>query len=338
MSGNEPPSLPAILGVGSVPSRLGSVPGPNGLLVPAMIHAQGAAASFAWEEWTCGVIRNPHTRRAYSRAVTEFFRWLEPHGVQLDAITPGMVGRYLAQHPGSAPTRKLALAALRACFDVLVLRHVLILNPAAAVRGERYQVVEGKTPEASVTQLRNLLASIGTETVLGKRDKAVIATLVYTAARAGAVARLRRKDLIFDGRQWLLRFDHEKNGKSREIPVRFDLQTFLLDYAEAAGVLAGAGDRPLFQTVNGLTGGLTGSPVSGIDVNRLVKRRLAGAGLPTRLSPHSFRVAVITDLLSQGVPLEDVQYLAGHSDPRTTRLYDRRRQAVSRNIVERISV
>ena len=54
--------------------------------------------------------------------------------------------------------------------------------------------------------------------------------------------------------------------------------------------------------------------------------------------PHSFRVATITDLLTQGVPLEDVQYLAGHADPRTTRLYDRRQKKVTRNIVERISI
>jgi len=32
-----------------------------------------------------------------------------------------------------------------------------------------------------------------------------------------------------------------------------------------------------------------------------------------------------------------VQYLAGHSDLRTTRLYDRRSKEVTRNIVERIS-
>ena len=68
-----------------------------------------------------------------------------------------------------------------------------------------------------------------------------------------------------------------------------------------------------------------------------VKWRLKDAGLPSRLSPHSFRVAAITDLLTQGVPLEDVQYLAGHSEPRTTALYDRRQKRVTRNIVERIS-
>ena len=72
---------------------------------------------------------------------------------------------------------------------------------------------------------------------------------------------------------------------------------------------------------------------------RMVKRRLRDAGLPAQhLSCHSFRATTITDLLTQGVPLEDVQYLAGHADPRTTRLYDRRQKQVTRNIVERISV
>jgi integrase/recombinase XerD len=78
--------------------------------------------------------------------------------------------------------------------------------------------------------------------------------------------------------------------------------------------------------------------MTGVDLCRRVKRRLKDAGLPTRLSPHSFRVFTVTDLLSQGVSLEEVQHLAGHSDPRTTRLYDRRPQRVTRNLVERISL
>ena len=56
------------------------------------------------------------------------------------------------------------------------------------------------------------------------------------------------------------------------------------------------------------------------------------------LYQSTFRVTTITDLLEQGVPLEDVQRLAGHADPRTTRLYDRRQKKITRNIVERISI
>ena len=79
-------------------------------------------------------------------------------------------------------------------------------------------------------------------------------------------------------------------------------------------------------------------PLTSKRICELVKRRQKVAGLPSRLSPHSFRVKAITNLLTQGVPLEDVLYLAGHSEPRTTGLYDRPQKKVTRNIVERISI
>ena len=83
---------------------------------------------------------------------------------------------------------------------------------------------------------------------------------------------------------------------------------------------------------------LSAMPFSANSMGRLLKRRLKDAGLPPIFSPHSFRVLVVTDLLSQDVPLKDVQYLAGHTNPKTTQIYDRRRRRVTRNIVERISV
>jgi site-specific recombinase XerD len=136
----------------------------------------------------------------------------------------------------------------------------------------------------------------------------------------------------------VLRFQ-EKGGKSREIPVRHDLEGMILAYIEAAGIGNQAKDSPLFRAgTNGTAKKLTGNPLTSKRICELVKRRLKDAGLPSRLSPHSFRVSAITDLLTQGVPLEDVQYLAGHAEPRTTGLYDRRQKKVTRNIVERISI
>lgn len=303
--------------------------------VPSAVVAAGPAAVFVWDEFFRGTLRNPHTRSAYGRAIHSFLDWLAPAGVPLPQVTPGMVGSYLDQLTLAVPSKKLALAGLRRFFDALVLRHVLILNPAASVRAERYEVMEGKTPEATPEQARALLTSIRTTTRIGLRDRAIIATLIYTAARAGAVARLKRKDLLQDGTQYVLRFA-EKGGKQREIPVRHDLEMYLLEYLSAGK--ADDASSPLFRSAEGRTGRLTGNPMTGTDIWRMVKRRLADAALPGNLSPHSFRVATVTDLLTQGVPLGEVQYLAGHADPRTTRLYDRRQKKVTRNLVERISI
>jgi integrase/recombinase XerD len=162
--------------------------------------------------------------------------------------------------------------------------------------------------------------------------------LAGRAGRAGAVAKLRLGDFQHDGEQYVLRFQ-EKGGKSREIPVRLDLQRCILGYVEAACIAGDGKDSPLFRAADGRSRKvLTGRPLDSDRIGDLVKRRLKDAGLPSRLSPHSFRVTAITDLLSQGIPLEDVQYLAGHAEPRTTGLYDRRQKKVTRNIVERISI
>jgi site-specific recombinase XerD len=248
-----------------------------------------------------------------------------------------MVGSYLDQLEASVPSKKLALAALRRFFDVMVLRHVVALNPAASVRGERYQVIEGKTPEISIAQARTLLAAIDISSTIGLRDRALLATLIYTAARAGAVARLRKKDFISNGSHYTLRFA-EKGGKDREIPVRHDLEQYLLDYLKATPGSTDQSAAPLFLSMLGRTGKFTSKPITGLDIWRMVKRRLREAGLPSIFRPHSFRVTTLTNLLDQGVPEGDVQYLAGHADPRTTKLYDRRQKRVTRNVVERISI
>lgn len=202
----------------------------------------------------------------------------------------------------------------------MVIRHAVVLNPAASVRGERYQVIEGKTPEISVKQARSLLRGIDTKSVVGLRDRSIIGILIYTAARIGAVAKLRREHFYDDGEQYYLRFS-EKGGKSREIPIRHDLQSFLSEYLVGSGVLDAEPATSIFRTALGRTKLLTKNPMTVGDIGRMAKRRMRDAGLPRRLSAHSIRVRTLTDLLEQGIPLQDVQQLAGHSDPRTTRLY-----------------
>lgn len=305
--------------------------------LPGLVERAGGAACFAWDEFFYAEHHNAHTQKAYLRAVWRFLAWCEGQGAELAAITPGMVGQYLVGLGGSAAKKNLALAALRGFFDRLVNRHVVILNPAASVKGVKDTVVEGKTPEISIDQARTLLASVDTRHVVGLRDRAILATLAYTACRAGAVAKLRLQDFQDDGTQYLLRIQ-EEGGKSREIPVRHDLEGYIRAYLAAAGIEGENKKSPLFRASNGRTKKLSMGPLTSKRICELVKRRLKDAGLPSRISPHSFRVTAITDLLTQGVPLEDVQYLAGHAEPRTTGLYDRRQKRVTRNIVERISI
>ena len=263
--------------------------------------------------------------------------WCEEQGIELRQVTPGLAGRFIEELPGKESTQNQALAALRHFFDALVIRHAVALNPFGSVRGRKHAVIDGKTPELTIQQARGLLGSLDLSHVVGLRDRAVLGTLTYTGARVGALARLRLQDLRDQGEHRVLRFS-EKGGKEREIPVRHDLDEWISAYLEAGQLKTDPKNAPLFRAAHYRQRSLRDQGMSAHAMRRMLKRRLVDRGLPHILSPHSFRVLVVTDLLNQNVPMEDVQYLAGHSNPQTTQIYDRRRRRVTRNIVERISV
>ena len=204
MTDNAKSQFPAISDVpGAVPRSAAPVTNPE---PPALVRNGGPAASFAWDEFIYGRLRNPHTRRNYRHAVTRFLQSCSHRNIELNTITPRDVGVYLDALPFAPATKKLHLAALRHFFDQLVNRHVILLNPAASVRGERLQVVEGRTPEITPQQARRLLHSINLSHVVGLRDRAIVGILIYTAALVGAVSRLRRGDFCDTGDQCCLRF------------------------------------------------------------------------------------------------------------------------------------
>ena len=66
--------------------------------------------------------------------------------------------------------------------------------------------------------------------------------------------------------------------------MRHDLEQFLLAYIQAANIIEG----PLFRTANRKSRTLTANAMTGIDICRMMKRRLEAAGLPGHFSPHSF--------------------------------------------------
>ncbi|OWY73148.1 hypothetical protein B7486_02015 [cyanobacterium TDX16] len=312
----------------------------DSVAVPVIVADAGGNARYAYAEFFGDQIASDYTRRAYRHALNRFLLWCEMEGFELARIPPGGVGHYIRTltttdgRPASKPTRKLHLAAIRKFFDALVQRHAVAINPAASVRGPVVRSVTGKTPATDPAQARVLLHSIDTSDVIGLRDRAILATLMYTACRVGAVSKLRLRDFYSDGRQYYLRFD-EKGGADRQIPCRHDLQGYIEEFIAAAPC---GYDAPLFRAALGRTLRLGASPFQAKDIHRMVKRRLKAAGLPSILTCHSFRATTATDLLEQGVPLEDVQELLGHADPRVTRLYDRRDRTVTRNVVERISI
>jgi integrase len=107
--------------------------------------------------------------------------------------------------------------------------------------------------------------------------------------------------------------------------------------AEGAG-LADDPKGPLFRIIGRGTGLLTRTPLPQRNAYAMVGRRAAAAGIATRLGNHSFRATGITAYLKNGGTLEKAAQMANHASTRTTQLYDRRREELSLDEVERIRV
>jgi site-specific recombinase XerD len=306
-------------------------------VVPALIADLGEEAAWRYVEFFTANIRNPHTRRAYARACNRFFAWCEECGLMPVAIRPHDVATYIEQLQAavSAPSVKQQLAAVRMLFDWLVIGQVVPTNPAGAVHGPKHVVKTGKTPVLEGTEWRKLLKSIPDTTLRDLRDRALIATLTYSFARINAALKMKVEDLRARGAGWTVRL-HEKGGKQHAMPCHHALAEAWRAYIDAAGI---AENRKgwLFPTARGHNGSaLSGKPMSQPDAWRMIRRRAAAAGIAAPIGCHTFRATGITAYLANGGALEHAQEMAAHESPRTTKLYDRTKERLTQDEVERI--
>lgn len=313
--------------------------------LPVLVAAAGERAGIRFLEFFASNIRNQHTRRAYSQAVAGFLAWCEAAGLpSITTVQPLHVATWIElqtrQH--SAPTAKQRLAALRHLFDWLVIGQVVPANPAASVRGPSHSVKTGKTPVLDADEARALLDSIDTGTSVGLRDRALIALMVYSLARVGAALGMKVEDAYIEKRRLWVRL-REKGGKAHAMPCHHSLESYLHAYIDDCG-LAADPKGPLFRTIargtgqRGGTGTLTRTAMVQADAYAMIQRRAAAAGIATRIGNHTFRATGITAYLKNGGTLENAAAMANHASTRTTQLYDRRRDDISLDEVERIRV
>ena len=173
--------------------------------IPDLIAAAGAEVTETYIDFFTATIRNRNTRQAYARACWQFFDWCAAHGLELTTVRPFHVSAWIEDFPGSKPTVKQKLAAVRMLYDFLVVRQIVSSNPAHAVRGPKYVVKKGKTPVWSREDAKTLLDSIPKDSVAGLRDLALIAAMFYSFARVSAVLKLKVDDYYHNAPRRLFR-------------------------------------------------------------------------------------------------------------------------------------
>jgi site-specific recombinase XerD len=316
--------------------------------VPAIIASAGNKASEHFLEFFAATIRNRSTRAAYMTAIAQFCSWCQDDGLQLAGIRPLHVSAYIESKALSAPSVKQHLAALRGLFNWFIIKQVVPENPALHVKGPKFSRKVGVTPIMEAEQMRQLLDSIAVvrkvgiprkhgggykevADLKGLRDRAAIAIMAYTFARVSAVVGSRLSDYRLEGKRARLRL-MEKGSKEQLVWLHREAEEFLDAYLSEARIEDPK--APLFQSLDKLHR-LSGEAILRRDMLEMVKARCRAAGLSEEFCNHTFRGTGITVFLQNGGSLEAAQDMANHSDPRTTKLYDRRKDLATLSEIER---
>jgi integrase len=123
--------------------------------------------------------------------------------------------------------------------------------------------------------------------------------------------------------------------KRRNSSGNHALAEALRAFIDAAGI---AEDRKgwLFRTARGHKADTLSDLAMSQSDAWLMIRRAAAAGITAEIGCHTFRATGITAYLANGGVLEHAQEMAAHESPRTTKLYDRTKERLTQDEVERI--
>lgn len=264
---------------------------------------------------------SPHTCRAYRHDLKEFFVYLTDIGIPVNdggaktaEITARTVRGYLGvlhlRNKKKTIARKLS--AVRSFFDFQINRNNAGANPAERVRIPK---IEKTLPRyLTVDDVFRLLDAIETDTLPGKRDRAMFETLYSCGIRVSELVGMNWFDV--DAPQKLVRITG-KGGKDRVVPIGRKCLAAVEAYRQALCLETSVGmddDGPLFLNLRG--GRLTAR-----SVGRILDRRIKECGLFTPVSPHGLRHSFASHMLDAGADLRALQEMLGHRKLSTTQRY-----------------
>jgi integrase/recombinase XerD len=272
--------------------------------------------------------KSARTRRAYRLDVQHFMRTLSiasPEELR-QADHKGVIAweRYMREvERAASSTIRRRLAALSSLYKHLVRHNHAPRNPVGEVERPAINRDEGATAAFSKAQARKLLDLPGEDTIPGLRDRAILSVGLQVGLRRAEIAALKVGDLHQNRGYDSLRVSR-KGGRRDALAINPQTAARLRAYLERAGHGADS-DGPLFRPLK--HNGKRRDERRSMDpdaIDRVVRKYANSLGLERGYSAHSMRATFITTALENGAQLEDVQKAAGHRDPSTTKLYDRR--------------
>jgi integrase/recombinase XerD len=278
----------------------------------------------------------PSSRRIYLLDLRYFLTWMLEHDLEPQRLTRSHLIVFRA-HLADTYAKATAARMLSAVRQVLAefCRSQALPNPAEDLAPFR---LDQESPHIALTrvQARELLQAIDTSSVIGLRNYAILKLLLRTGLRRSECARLNLGDLVREAGHYIAIIQHGKGDKRRIVKLPVDVFRAIEAYIQAAYREHAAPSAPLFVQIK-KGSRVTESRISDKVIERLVASlREQVDGL--HLTPHGLRATFITLALEGGASLHQVQFTAGHRDPRTTERYHRRKLNLDDSAVDYVRI
>ena len=275
-------------------------------------------------------LTSENSRRAYRTSLLQFFAWcgsgqgdgtfsrLSVLQYKDELIAAGTVletGDWKRRY--SPATVNLRLAAVRALALEAADSGLLHQSEAAAIRRVRGEKQKGTLIGNWLQkhEVDQVLTSVDTSTLRGKRDYAILAVLFATALRRRELVELQVSTIQQRDGQWGFIGLTGKGGKVRNISLPDWVRLAIDEWLEATRIVQG----PVFRSIS-RHGRLGAQPMSDESVKLILSYYASMSGFPD-LRPHDARRTCARLCRSGQAALEDVQELLGHSSIQTTERY-----------------
>ena len=258
-----------------------------------------------------------HTRSAYQSDLRCFASWcagigIDPLAVKrahLDGYARSLEAEGLAS---SSVARRLSV--MSGLFRYAYEEGCITRDPTAHIRRPRVGD-DSPTLGLDLEEARRILDAAETA---GPRDHVLVCLLLLNGLRVSEVCTAKVTDLSSERGHRVLTVAR-KGGQRDLVPL-------------APRTLAAVEEHLEERTDGFLVLANDGGPLNRFQATRAIRRLTRAADITKHISPHSLRHTAVTLALDAGVPLRDVQDMAGHADPRTTRRYDRARKSLDRHV------
>ncbi|MBK9315577.1 MAG: tyrosine recombinase XerC [Acidobacteria bacterium] len=266
-----------------------------------------------------------HTLRNYASDLMQFYDHVAPpgengnrrnvdiHSIDNLTIREYMSALYEKKKKKSSIHRKIA--ALRTFFRFLCREGILEVNPAKLVASPR---IERKLPNhLTIEQMVQFIETPETESVLGKRDRAIMELLYASGIRVSELVGLNMTDIDFTNMTVRVK---GKGRKVRIVPFGEHARKAIQSYLSVRGELLIEADQekvdPMAVFLN-----YQGTRITTRSVGRMVDKYVKICSEVHHISPHSLRHSFATHLLDAGADLRTIQELLGHARLSTTQQY-----------------